>query len=39
MTERTVEDKLREEYFTLLPEVRRVLEELEAEVQYCLRRY
>lgn len=36
MTERTVEDRLREEYFGLLPEVRRVLEELEAEVQYCL---
>jgi hypothetical protein len=36
MTERTVEDRLREEYFALLPEVRRLLEELEAEVQYSL---
>jgi hypothetical protein len=36
MTERTVEDRLREEYFALLPEARRVLEELEAEVRHCL---
>ena len=27
MAERTVEDRLREEYFLLLPEVRRILEE------------
>jgi len=36
MAERTVEDRLREEYFVLLPEARRVLEDLEAEVRYCL---
>jgi hypothetical protein len=36
MTERTVEDRLREEYFSLLPDIRRVLEQLEAEVQYYL---
>jgi len=36
MTERTVEDRLREEYFGLLPDARRVLEELEAEVRHCL---
>ncbi len=36
MAERTVEDKLREEYFALLPEVRRVIEELETEVRHCL---
>jgi ppGpp synthetase/RelA/SpoT-type nucleotidyltranferase len=36
MTERTVEDRLREEYFTLLPDARRTLEELEAEVQHAL---
>ena len=36
MSERTVEDRLREEYFVLLPEARRALEELEAEIRYCL---
>jgi hypothetical protein len=36
MTKRTVEDRLREEYFALLPDIRRLLEELEAEVQYSL---
>jgi len=36
MTERTVEDRLRAEYFTLLPAARRILEELEAEVRHCL---
>jgi hypothetical protein len=36
MSERTVEDRLREEYFVLVPDVRRVLGELEAEVRYCL---
>jgi hypothetical protein len=36
MTERTVEDRLREEYFALLPNARRVLEELEAEVRHSL---
>lgn len=33
---RTPEDRLREEYFVLLPDIRRVLEELEAEVRHCL---
>ena len=32
--ERTVEDRLREEYFTLLPEIRRVADRLEAEIKY-----
>jgi hypothetical protein len=31
-----VEDRLREEYFLLLPETRRVLEELETKVRHCL---
>lgn len=34
--ERTVEDRLREEYFTLLPEINRVAERLETEVRYLL---
>lgn len=34
MTGRTVEDKLREEYFELLPDIRRVAEQLEAEIKY-----
>ncbi len=36
MNERTVEDRLREEYFALSSDVRRVVEELEAEVRHCL---
>ncbi len=32
--ERTIEDRLREEYFVLLPEIRRVAEQLEAEARY-----
>ena len=36
MPERTVEDRLREEYFTLLPDARRVVEELEAVARHCL---
>jgi ppGpp synthetase/RelA/SpoT-type nucleotidyltranferase len=36
IAQRTVEDRLREEYFLLLPKTRRVLEELEAEVRHCL---
>lgn len=36
MVDRTVEDRLREEYFVLLPEVRRVAEQLEAEVRHCV---
>ena len=34
--ERTIEDRLREEYFDLLPDIRRVVDELEAEVRHCL---
>jgi hypothetical protein len=34
MPERTPEDRLREEYFDLLPEIRRVLWQLEAEIRY-----
>jgi len=34
--QRTVEDRLREEYFLLLPDIRRVTEHLEAVVKYCL---
>jgi hypothetical protein len=33
---RTIEDRLREEYFSLLPDIRRVAEQLEAEVKYLL---
>lgn len=36
MDRRTVEDRLREEYFDLLPEVRRVLEHLEAVIKFHL---
>ncbi len=36
MVERTVEDRLREEYFELLPDVRHVAAELEAEVRHSL---
>ncbi len=32
--ERTAEDRLREEYFTLLPEIHRVADRLEAEIRY-----
>lgn len=32
--ERTIEDRLREEYFDLLPDIRRVTVHLEAEVKY-----
>ena len=32
--ERTAEDRLREEYFTLLPEIHRVADQLEAEIRY-----
>jgi hypothetical protein len=34
MAERMIEDQLREEYFDLLPEIRRVLWQLEAEIRY-----
>ncbi len=34
--ERTVEDRLREEYFTILPEIRRVADRLEAEIRYLM---
>jgi hypothetical protein len=33
---RTVEDRLREEYFDLLPDIRRVAEHLEAEVKHLM---
>jgi hypothetical protein len=36
MAERSIEDRLREEYIELLPEIRLVAEHLEAEVKYCL---
>ena len=36
MPERTIEDRLREQYFELLPDIRRVAEELDAEVRHCL---
>src|SRR5438876_4379772 len=36
MAERSVEDQLRQEYFELLPEIRRVTEHLEAEVRHCV---
>ena len=34
--ERTVEDRLREEYFSLLPEMHRVADRLETEIRYLL---
>jgi hypothetical protein len=34
MPERTIEDRLREEYFDLLPDIRRVLWQLEAEIRF-----
>jgi hypothetical protein len=34
--ERTIEDRLREEYFDLLPDIRRVAQQLEAEIRYHL---
>lgn len=36
MVKRTIEDRLREEYFDLLPDIRRVTEQLEAEIRYDL---
>ncbi|HWF10436.1 MAG TPA: hypothetical protein VG297_18340 [Bryobacteraceae bacterium] len=36
MADRTVQDRLREEYFSLLPHIRRVAEQLEAEIRYHL---
>lgn len=36
MPDRAVEDQLREEYFDLLPEIRRVAEHLEVEIRYRL---
>jgi ppGpp synthetase/RelA/SpoT-type nucleotidyltranferase len=36
MTQRTVEDRLREEYFLLAPEIKRVLYQLQTEVGYLL---
>jgi hypothetical protein len=34
--ERTIEDRLREQYFDLLPDIRRVAQQLEAELKYHL---
>jgi hypothetical protein len=36
MKSRSIEDQLREEYFSLLPRMRRVAAQLEAEVRYHL---
>ena len=36
MTQRTVEDRLREEYFNLSPEIKRVLHQLQTDVAYAL---
>lgn len=36
MEKRTIEDRLREEYFQLVPDIRRVAENVETEVRYCL---
>ena len=36
MVERTIEDRLREEYFDLLPGIRHVRENLETEVRHCV---
>lgn len=36
MTPRTVEDRLREEYFLLAPEIKRVLHQLQTDVAYLL---
>ena len=36
MSDRSVEDHLRQEYFDLLPEIRRVAEQLETEVRHSL---
>jgi hypothetical protein len=38
MPDRTPEDRLREQYFDLLPEIRKVAENIEAEVKYCVTR-
>jgi ppGpp synthetase/RelA/SpoT-type nucleotidyltranferase len=36
MVERTIEDRLREEYFALLPEIQLVVEQLETEIRHRL---
>jgi hypothetical protein len=36
MANRTVEDRLREEYFNLLPEIRQVAEHLEVTIRHQL---
>lgn len=36
MVERTIEDRLREEYFDLLPDIRHVTGHLETEVRHCV---
>ena len=37
MADRTIEDRLREEYFELLPEIGRVRQQLESEIRYYTR--
>jgi hypothetical protein len=34
--QRSIEDRLRKQYFELLPDIRRVTEQLEVEVRYCV---
>jgi hypothetical protein len=36
VTERTIDDQLREEYFGLLPEMVRTAEQLKTQIQYSL---
>src|SRR5437868_3130684 len=36
MNTRTIEDRLREEYFDLLPEIRKTVEEIETRVRHTL---
>ena len=36
MTQRTVDDRLREEYFLLSPDIKRVLRQLQTDVTYLL---
>ncbi len=36
MANRLIADRLREEYFSLLPEIRLIFEELETKVRHCI---
>jgi hypothetical protein len=36
VAERTVEDRLREQYFDLLPDIRFVAEHLETKIRHCV---